>query len=208
MKKLELQLLRWAQSSNGGMTVTFALADEDALNYFKQHTLRKGKLAGQLYAAGFVLVDGQEELEEPPESTSTIESASMKLEVPTPTASELHGAEERYSEPGADSKSQGKRLEKQRKEAGRRWYSQPPLTQKANALCKQDRFWDFVIYKRGLQNLVYEIPTIEKARKYIINFCNIDSRKDLNPENPEACKKFKQLEREFEKWCENDATKK
>ena len=49
--KLDTQLLRWSETSNGGFTITLLCADEDqAREYFRDKTLRKGKHAGQLFA--------------------------------------------------------------------------------------------------------------------------------------------------------------
>ena len=49
--KLDTQLLRWSETSNGGFTITLLCADEDtAREYFRDKTLRKGKQAGQLFA--------------------------------------------------------------------------------------------------------------------------------------------------------------
>lgn len=56
--KLDAQLLRWAETSNGGFTVTLIFGDEDeARQYFRDKTLRKGKQAGQLFAVEFTELD-------------------------------------------------------------------------------------------------------------------------------------------------------
>ena len=58
--KLDTQLLRWSETSNGGFTITLLCADEDtAREYFRDKTLRKGKQAGQLFSMAL------EELDEP-----------------------------------------------------------------------------------------------------------------------------------------------
>ncbi len=53
----ELQLLRWAETSTGGATVTFQLADVGDLDRFKDLTLAKKGMAGQRLAAIMVQVD-------------------------------------------------------------------------------------------------------------------------------------------------------
>ncbi len=58
-KRIDLQLLKWSDTSNGGMTVTFQIEDDDALEYFKEFTLKKGKVAGQLFATVFQITDAQ-----------------------------------------------------------------------------------------------------------------------------------------------------
>ncbi len=56
-KEIELQLLGWGESHNSGCKVTFAVHPED-LEYFKNKTERKGKIAGQIFMAVLVEVDG------------------------------------------------------------------------------------------------------------------------------------------------------
>ena len=52
------QLLKWAQTSNGGFTATLSFADEDAAReYFQTKTLAKGKQAGQLFSITFEELD-------------------------------------------------------------------------------------------------------------------------------------------------------
>lgn len=53
----ELQLLRWSDTSTGGATVTFQLADVADLVGFKDLTLAKKGMAGQRIAAIMVQVD-------------------------------------------------------------------------------------------------------------------------------------------------------
>lgn len=53
----ELQLLRWSETSTGGATVTFQLADVGDLNGFKDLTLAKKGMAGQRIGAIMVQVD-------------------------------------------------------------------------------------------------------------------------------------------------------
>jgi hypothetical protein len=55
-KEIELQLLGWGESHNSGCKVTFAVHPED-LEYFKNKTERKGKIAGQIFMAVLVEVD-------------------------------------------------------------------------------------------------------------------------------------------------------
>lgn len=69
-KRIDLQLLKWSDTSNGGKTVTFQLCDDDALEYFKQYTLKKGKVAGQLFATAFQIADDQ--ADEPSDSTGQL----------------------------------------------------------------------------------------------------------------------------------------
>lgn len=53
----ELQLLRWSDTSTGGATVTFQLADVRDLDAFKDLTLAKKGMAGQRIAAIMAQVD-------------------------------------------------------------------------------------------------------------------------------------------------------
>ena len=55
--KGEVQLVRWAETSSGGASITLWLPDSDSLAGFKRMTERKGRQAGQIMAAMFVTVD-------------------------------------------------------------------------------------------------------------------------------------------------------
>ncbi len=69
-RDIDLQLLHWKDDSNTGMTIKFQLSDEDDLAYFQNYTLKKGKMAGQLFTATFKITDDQaDEPEEPPKKT-------------------------------------------------------------------------------------------------------------------------------------------
>lgn len=61
----ELQLLRWSETSTGGATVTFQLADVGDLDGFKDLTLAKKGMAGQRIGAIMVQVD--DDVEQAPE---------------------------------------------------------------------------------------------------------------------------------------------
>jgi hypothetical protein len=61
----ELQLLRWAETSTGGATVTFQLADVGDLDRFKDLTLAKKGMAGQRIAAIMVQVEDDVEQSAP-----------------------------------------------------------------------------------------------------------------------------------------------
>ncbi len=55
---LDGQLLKWARTSNGGMTVTLQCADPDAAQaYFEPKTTKKGNQAGQLFEIEFRELD-------------------------------------------------------------------------------------------------------------------------------------------------------
>jgi hypothetical protein len=53
-KSIELMLAGWDESHAGGRKVTFWVADDDEFQYFKNATVRKGKVAGQRYQTVFV----------------------------------------------------------------------------------------------------------------------------------------------------------
>lgn len=55
----EMQLLRWSDTSTNGATVTFQLADVRDLDKFKELTLAKKGMAGQIIAAIMVKVDDE-----------------------------------------------------------------------------------------------------------------------------------------------------
>ncbi|NHZ94629.1 hypothetical protein [Massilia sp. CCM 8734] len=61
----ELQLLRWSDTSTGGATVTFQLADVADLDAFKDLTLAKKGMAGQRIAA--IMAQVTDDVEQPPE---------------------------------------------------------------------------------------------------------------------------------------------
>ena len=58
----EMQLLRWSETSTGGATVTFQLADVGDLNGFKDLTMAKKGMAGQRIAAIMVPVEDEQDL--------------------------------------------------------------------------------------------------------------------------------------------------
>jgi hypothetical protein len=57
---IEVMLLSWAETSNGGAKIVLQLADADDLERFKLMTLAKGKRAGQRLAAVFVEIGDDE----------------------------------------------------------------------------------------------------------------------------------------------------
>jgi hypothetical protein len=54
---VDLMLLNWSETANGGAKVVFQLADSLDLDQFKALTLAKGKRAGQLFAAALALIE-------------------------------------------------------------------------------------------------------------------------------------------------------
>lgn len=59
--------MRWSDTSNGGATITLALADYNDLEVFKRMTIKKGGQAGQRLACVMVEINDQEEaVEQPP----------------------------------------------------------------------------------------------------------------------------------------------
>jgi hypothetical protein len=79
-KDLELWLLGWSESHSGGCKVTFQVSEED-LAYFKNATIRKGKTAGQRYAAVLVQLND----DETPDPQS-VEPTKPAPELPPPPA--------------------------------------------------------------------------------------------------------------------------
>lgn len=57
----ELMLLRWAESSNGGASITFLLSDAAELAPFKAMTVAKGGKAGQRFMAALALLGDDEQ---------------------------------------------------------------------------------------------------------------------------------------------------
>ena len=64
--KGEMQLLRWSETSAGGATVTFQLANPADLEGFKDITAAKKGMAGQILAAMIVTVDAEAEKKQKP----------------------------------------------------------------------------------------------------------------------------------------------
>lgn len=62
----EVQLLRWSDTSNGGATITLALADHADLEIFKLMTIKKGQQAGQRLACVMVEIGDDEQAVEQP----------------------------------------------------------------------------------------------------------------------------------------------
>lgn len=77
-KQLELWLAGWTKSHNGGTKVTFTINDDD-LPYFENATIRKGKHAGQRYAA--VLVQLQDDDTPDPESIKPLAGVAKAHEL-------------------------------------------------------------------------------------------------------------------------------
>lgn len=59
-KPIELMLAGWDESHSSGRKVTFWISDEDEFQYFKNATVRKGKVAGQRYQTVFVQLSDDE----------------------------------------------------------------------------------------------------------------------------------------------------
>ena len=62
----ELMLLRWAESSNGGASITFLLPSAADLEPFKAMTVAKGGKAGQRFMAALALLGDDELPVQPP----------------------------------------------------------------------------------------------------------------------------------------------
>ncbi len=75
-KRIDLQLLKWSDTSSGGQTVTFQLCDNEALEYFKQYTLKKKGIAGQLFATAFQIADDQ--ADEPSDNSGQLKPPTVK----------------------------------------------------------------------------------------------------------------------------------
>ena len=58
--QIEVMLLSWSQTHNGGSKIVLQLADEDDLAHFQQMTVRKGTRAGQRLIAVFVEIGDDE----------------------------------------------------------------------------------------------------------------------------------------------------
>jgi hypothetical protein len=56
----ELMLANWKETSSGGATVTFWLADANDLDVFRSMTVRKGNMAGQRFMAVLVEIGADE----------------------------------------------------------------------------------------------------------------------------------------------------
>jgi hypothetical protein len=80
-KDLELWLLGWSESHSGGCKVTFQVSEDD-LEYFKNATIRKGKHAGQRYAAVLVQLND----DETPDPQSVDPTRPPKVVPPPPAA--------------------------------------------------------------------------------------------------------------------------
>jgi len=80
-KEIEFMLAGWDESHSGGKKVTFWVADDDEFAYFKNATVRKGKVAGQRYAA--VLVQLTDDEQPDPESVKPLPVAKIVVEKAT-----------------------------------------------------------------------------------------------------------------------------
>jgi hypothetical protein len=58
---VDLMLLNWSETANGGAKVVFQLADTDDLAHFRSLTLAKGGRSGQLFSAALALVEDEPE---------------------------------------------------------------------------------------------------------------------------------------------------
>jgi hypothetical protein len=59
--QVDLMLLNWSETANGGAKVVFQLADTDDLAHFRSLTLAKGGRSGQLFSAALALVEDEPE---------------------------------------------------------------------------------------------------------------------------------------------------
>lgn len=57
---IEVMLLGWSESHNGGAKIVLQLADPDDLDRFRAMTVAKGKVAGQRLGAAFVEIGDDE----------------------------------------------------------------------------------------------------------------------------------------------------
>lgn len=71
----ELMLLRWSESSNGGASITFQLADSADLLPFKSMTAAKGGKAGQRFMAALALLSDDDQPVPPPPQALPAERA-------------------------------------------------------------------------------------------------------------------------------------
>lgn len=157
----DVMLLGWSETHNGGEKVTFQL-EPGQIHFFKDKTLKKGKVAGQLFKMVLVEVDGNGEplpaekggVMTNAESAAPLEKAKSRAKFPDGLCglavkwcadSDFHawlrGAHERATE---------------------------------------------VVY----MNVGGSMPAIEFARLVVLYICNIASRKELDT-NADAAETFK-----------------
>ena len=79
--QVELMLLGWNESHNGGFKVTFQVSPEDE-DYFKSATVRKGKVAGQRYAGYLIELGADDQPVHPKDQVNRPETAAPSTDPP------------------------------------------------------------------------------------------------------------------------------
>jgi hypothetical protein len=71
------------------------------------------------------------------------------------------------------------------------------LSQQAAMLCDDKRFWKFLAHK--WEWMSFNISSVELARDALCEWCNINSRAELDT-NPDAAARWRNLKAEYEAW--------
>lgn len=170
-KTLELQLLGWSRSHNGGCKVTFQIHDED-LDWFESMTVRKGKIAGQIIMGALVEIGAEGE----PVHPKAQQQANQQAKEGSTTV-DKEPAKEPSKKHGGFADNVG------------------PLARLAVLWCEDERFheWLRVNYTDEWDRLTGKPE--QRAKDIICSNCQVLSRKELD-ESEEAAYEFNRLFRE------------
>lgn len=174
---IELMLLRWSESSTGGASVTFALADGADLDRFRALTTAKGGKAGQRFMAALALLGDDEQ---------PVEAPSPRAAATAPATQPAGGGGNQLGDPpgGALARLAGQWCREARFQ---RWAREVH----GRTMAAQ---W-------GAQEAASFSPA-EFARQTILLLCDVDSRRELDHDEAAEDSFHERVRRPFAAWLE------
>ena len=159
----ELMLLRWAESSNGGASITFLLSDAADLEPFKAMTVGKGNKGGQRFMAVLAQLGDDER----PVPVVVGQPADQPADQPAVGGAATHGE---FGGHAAAAPLKG-----------------GPLSKLAGRWCADPRFQQWIRRVHGAvvvaewgETEAAAMAPAEFARQAILLVCSIDSRAELD----------------------------
>lgn len=193
-KTLEMQLLGWSRSNNGGSKVTFQIHDED-LEWFESMTTRKGKIAGQIIMGALVEVDAEGQPVHPKDQEKPV----------------MQQVAEKIAESIGESKIavEAKVVETQRamdkpKHKGGFTDAVGPLARLAVLWCGDAKFQNWLADNQPEEWAMNMVQGhMDKTAKAVIcSICMVESRKQLDEDESAAAEFHKHIRLPYQQWLE------
>jgi hypothetical protein len=176
-KQIEFMLAGWDESHCGGKKVTFWVADDDEFSYFKNATVRKGKVAGQRYAA--VLVQLTDDEQPDPESVKPLPAKGAGIVAPKSRKASTTTATSAPAEPATEAATPGPETHESPKRKGHGHF---PLGLCGLAVkwCDDEHFQEWCAFTFTDQWAECADSPAKAAAYVVKRVCEVSSRKELD----------------------------